>query len=182
MIKPVYYRSIPLRTTINFARHKLVLHVIVLAGLALSSVSCTSPDQSFVRTLPDRVFRFSDGSEFRGSLKITARDGNLYSHLRLVCVRNPDHFHSYFLTLKNSITETQESLNIRLLGARGAHLKQTIEVPGRVLQVSSNLVAASSVMAVSNSDYLRAANWQVAWLRLMDASGQAKYLENPKLK
>lgn len=154
----------------------------MLAGLALSTVSCTSREPSFVRTLPDRVFKFSDGTEFRGSLKITARDGNLYSHLRLVCVRNPEHFHSYFLTLKNSITETEEWLNIRLIGARGAHLKQYVDVSGPGLQVAPNLVVATSVTGVKNTDYLRAANWQVAWLKLMDPSAPGKYLENPKMK
>lgn len=173
----------------NRLRHTApLLRIACIAATAASTVACTGQQQgSPLRSLPDRTFKFADGTEFRGSLTLTARDGKLYSHLRFVNTRsprNPAHFEQYFQVLKNSIGDTKESLTIRLIGARGARLKQQVSVPAADMQNSATLVAASSITPITNDDYARAASWQVAWLKMLAPAGLSggKYVENPKLK
>lgn len=158
---------------------------MLITAVALGSVSCTGQPGggSLVRTLPDRTFRFSDGSQFKGSLTLTARDGNLYSHVRFVAIGDSTHFQRYFQTLKQSISDTNETLSIKLIGARGAHLKQRVQIGAADIQNSASLVAASSVTPITNNDYSRASNWQVSWLKLLDPyATRGKYVENPRMK
>lgn len=169
----------------RFRRITSVVRFACITAVAASTAACTGQQQGApVRSLADRVFKFADGTEFRGSLTLTAHDGKLYSHLRFVntrSTRNPTHFQQYFQILKDSITGTNESLTIRLIGARGARLKQQVAVPAADIQNAVGLVTASSVTPITNEDYSRAASWQVAWLKLLDpATGQR--VENPKLK
>lgn len=171
-----------------FGTSSLLRFACVVAVAACGAFACTGTQQGPpVRSLIDRTFKFADGTEFRGSLTLTAHDGKLYSQLRFVSTRNTRnaaHFQQYFQTLKDSITETNESLIIHLIAARGTRLKQQVTIPAADIQNSATLVSASSITPISHVDYERADTWRVEWLKLLTPAGMGggKYLENPKLK